>query len=183
MKSQCLTTIALALAASAPLCLAATCQSNGNFQTVDATTLLGQIQGNTIPNVSIPSSIEVDATHSVKFGSDAANSGTGGPIVCINNDFLFDNTHVAISDIIAAVSETIQQCCTADTCTGGVFQVKGDTGLATDMVLQSSSQQCLNDIRGSFDESDALDAAGDIVDGIGDGIVDDKKKRGVAWRA
>ena len=104
-------------------------------------------------------------------------------MVWVNNDFLFENTHVAISDIIAAVAETIQQCCTGTTCTGGIFQVKGDDGLPTDTVLQSGSQQCLNDVRGNFDESDALDDAGTIVDRIGDGIADDKKKRSVAWRA
>jgi hypothetical protein len=112
-----------------------------------------------------------------------ANSGTGGPIVCINNDFLFDNTHVALSDVIAALTETIQQCCTGTTCTGGTFQVKGDTGLATDIVLQSSSQDCLNNIKGDFNESDALGLAGDVADVIGGAIFGDKKKRSVGWRA
>ena len=154
-------TLALALTYSISSASAANCEDNGTFQTSDANTLVNQIQTNSIPNATISSSVPLKATSSKRFASNAANSNTG-PVFCLNNNFLFDNTHDALSDIASAASDIVSQCCTSDSCTGGTFQIKGDTGLDTDLVLQIGTKECEN--------NENTNTFSDIGDGINEGV-------------
>ncbi|KAG4267498.1 hypothetical protein FPRO04_12821 [Fusarium proliferatum] len=72
--------------------------------------------------------IEVKAQHLI-------GGETQGVKFCIENNFLFDNTHVAQGDIISAL-ETIRDDCDRF---GGKRQAHGDTGLPVDITLTTSS--------------------------------------------
>ncbi|KAJ3536147.1 hypothetical protein NM208_g6842 [Fusarium decemcellulare] len=67
--------------------------------------------------------MEIKAQHEFGFTVGSAR-------FCLTNEFLFDNTHVSQGDLVFAVQNLHDH---------GHFQVKGDTGLATDVVIASAS--------------------------------------------
>lgn len=63
---------------------------------------------------------------------------TGSAKVTIENDFLFENTHVFFSSVASAVQQILDQCCegsTQDPCFGGKVTIQGDSGLDVDVTL------------------------------------------------
>ncbi|KAJ4250143.1 hypothetical protein NW762_011954 [Fusarium torreyae] len=55
----------------------------------------------------------------------------GGAKICIENNFLFDNTHVSQADIVAAARNIRDECGRF----GGTSQIHSDSGLAVDVVI------------------------------------------------
>lgn len=104
--------------------------SNQSFQTSDGFSLLGDFQNNNVEGLS--DHFELDATH-----DETVTHGTA--LVSIENAFLFENTHIAFSDVAFAVADILSQCCSGDTCFGGAFQIHGDSGLAIDVKLDANA--------------------------------------------
>ncbi|CAM6116761.1 unnamed protein product [Calypogeia fissa] len=65
-----------------------------------------------------------------------------GTTFCIRNDFVFESTHIKLSDITFGANDIINQCCTADICQGGRFTITGDTGLTVLLLVQPAGTSC-----------------------------------------
>jgi hypothetical protein len=136
----------MALAYLTTTVLAADCTSNpvGGKQmiTEDITTLANDISNHNLASGSITDPAELKASHSISFEHGTVR-------FCIENDFLFENTHLAFGDIASAAQDVASQCCSGEQCNGGKFTIKGDTGLSTIMTVQNILSGCSNTIQAS----------------------------------
>ncbi|KAH8667089.1 hypothetical protein BX600DRAFT_463151 [Xylariales sp. PMI_506] len=118
------------------IALAATCISpdgNDAISIDDAQQALTILANNELdPPIDYP--LYLEASHSREFDVNTVN-------MCIGNDYLFENTHVAQSDMINAIQDIIDQCYTGGDFYGGTYQILGDSGLPTQLYIRSSYYQ------------------------------------------
>jgi hypothetical protein len=100
--------VAVAVAACFQLGLAADCTTQANFASAesfdltDAQTLQQNIvSDNFNPPLNFPIPAQSTSHSTLSFGSATA---------CIENQFLFENTHLAQSDVAFAIQDIIDQC-------------------------------------------------------------------------
>lgn len=126
----------LALVASlASVALAADCTGGSTMFTDDIRQLADTIRANNI-NPQVPDAgVDLPAltSFSVSIGSARA---------CVRNKFLAEHTHDSLDDIAGGVSDILNQCCSGEQCGGGIYTVKGDSGLDTELVVFQSGEEC-----------------------------------------
>ena len=101
-----------------------------------------------------PKLSRLDARSSLEFGA-------GSTQFCTENDFISDNTHVALHSVAQAAIAIACQCCTTDVCAGGQATIKGDSGLECITRVKSTSETCA----GSFQPPSAKTVK-DILKGV-----------------
>jgi len=80
---------------------------------------------------------------------------------CIENDFLFDNTHIALHDLAEGAFSVLSQCCQNTlSCDGGSATVFGDSGLSTIVRVKNAGEDC----QGSLQVASTLQSLGDSID-------------------
>ena len=106
----------------------------------------------TCPESNIRSPL--DASSSEQFVTATAQ-------FCIENDFLFDNTHIALHDLAEGAFSVLDMCCQNSlSCDGGSATVLGDTGLSTIVRVKNADEDC----QGSLQVAGTLQSLGDGID-------------------
>ncbi|KAM0697276.1 hypothetical protein Q7P36_003347 [Cladosporium allicinum] len=129
------------------------CGGSSNINTGDALTLVNATVLNTFAE---PSSdpFPLDASSSEQFVTATAQ-------FCIENDFLFDNTHIALHDLAEGAFSVLDMCCQNSlSCDGGSATVLGDTGLSTIVRVKNADEDC----QGSLQVAGTLQSLGDGID-------------------
>lgn len=116
---------------------AATCFFNTatTISTADITNLAAAAGSNNFnPPLDSPLGFRALTTHSVNLGTAQ---------FCIVNDFLFESTHIQLSDIQLAANDVVSQCCSSSPdCQGGQFTITGDNGIKVVLTVQALGASC-----------------------------------------
>jgi hypothetical protein len=86
-------------------------------------------------NPPLADSIELKAQHTQTLTFP-------GTVFCISNQFLFENTHITLSDISFGATDIVNQCCSGPNCQGGRFTITGDSGLTVILKIQPGGTAC-----------------------------------------
>jgi hypothetical protein len=110
------------------------------IQTADALSL---VNATVLNNLAVPISnpFPLNAGSSQMFFLSTAQ-------FCIENDFLFENTHIALHDLANGAFLALQQCCQNTlSCDGGSATVFGDSGLSTIVRVKNGDEECQGSIQ------------------------------------
>ncbi|CAM6116767.1 unnamed protein product [Calypogeia fissa] len=117
--------------------IAATCNFNtqNSINVADITNLGNNVATNSFnPPLDSPLGFTALSTHSVNLGTAQ---------FCMRNDFLFESTHIALSDIQFGADDIVSQCCSnAPVCQGGQFTITGDDGITVVLSVQPIGDAC-----------------------------------------
>lgn len=136
------------------------CDGSSSINTIDILNLAVSTNGNSFsPSESDPFSLEANHHHSFSQGTAQ---------ICIEDDFLFENTHVALASAAQGALSIVQQCCgnNATTCAGGHTNVGGDDGLSTILTIIPSTSACKGKLQ--FDTTGVGAIGADIAGGLDD---------------
>jgi len=129
--------LALILSSAASFAAAATCTVNtqNSILTADISTAADNVANNNLnPPAANPLYLPASSSWETTYGS---------ALLCLKNNYLYENTHVALADIASGASDVVSQCCTVGTiCQGGDYTVTGDSGLTTILSVLPGGVTC-----------------------------------------
>ncbi|MCJ1391578.1 hypothetical protein MMC18_004442 [Xylographa bjoerkii] len=92
----------------------------------------------------------------------------GGATFCVHNDFFFENTHIALSDVVKGIVDTLCDSILAN-CRPGDVTIKGDTGLSCIVSVQPAGSGCKSSVQLSAEEGEDI---GEAIKGAIEGAVE-----------
>jgi hypothetical protein len=128
-------------------------QAPYDIPTLDMQALATAIQTNSLSSGQLPDWIEIKAGHGIAIVA-------GDVQVCVQNQYLFDNSHYSRSDIALVVAQGMYNCCGGEahlqqTCNAKPWvTIKGDTGLKAIATVGKTGDEC----KGAPDARDYLEA-------------------------
>jgi len=92
----------------------------------------------------------------------------GGATFCVHNDFLFENTHIALTDVVKGVVDNL---CDSNlqNCRPGDVTIKGDSGLSCIVSVQPAGSGCKSSIQLSAEEGEDI---GEAIKGAIEGAIE-----------
>ncbi|KAJ9613579.1 hypothetical protein H2200_003521 [Cladophialophora chaetospira] len=106
--------------------------AKNNIVTADIANLAAAFQAGNVGSLSDP----IDMLALSKGGGAQVQASLGSVQVLLDNNFIFESTHVSFATVAQALLDLKGQCCgDFDTCIPGSGVVKGDTGLQVDFSI------------------------------------------------
>lgn len=83
------------------------------------------------------------ARRSPLHAESSQDFGQGSAQFCIENDFLFEDMHIALHDVAEGAFEVLQQCCqNILSCDVGSSTILGDSGLSPIVRVKNVEEEC-----------------------------------------